>query len=152
MIRVNATGSSDAYNRIQLLALPHLDEKLSSRSSRLLHKICKACGTLPASYTIQPELTHVGEFERSGGFADVSKGEYRGRPVAIKHLRIGTKDEFDKVFKVGDCALPGSSQPLNFSPATLSGSSYLETLVPSEHLAAGGGFRGKESPTFPYYL
>jgi hypothetical protein len=84
--------------------LPQLDEKLCWRSSRLLYKICKACGILPASYLVQPELTHVGEFSRGGGFADVSKGEYRGRPVAIKHLRIGTKDEFDKVFKVGGCA------------------------------------------------
>jgi hypothetical protein len=86
----------------QFLTLPHVDEKVYRRSLRLLYKICKACGMLPASYGIQPELTRVGEFGWSGGFADVSKGEYRGRPVAIKHLRIGTKDEFDKVFKVSD--------------------------------------------------
>ena len=93
----------------QLLdALPHLDDKLSRRSSRLLYKISKACGTLPTSYFVQPGLTHVGEIGWYGGFADVSKGEYRGRPVAIKHLRIGTKDGFDKVFKVSDCARSGA--------------------------------------------
>ena len=98
-------GSSDADHQTQLLdTLPHLDEKLSRRSSRLLYKICKACGTLPTSYFVQPELTPVGEVGWCGGFADVSKGEYQGRPVAIKHLRIGTKDGFDKVFKVSDCA------------------------------------------------
>jgi len=55
---------------------------------------------LPASYVVQPELIRVGEYGWGGGFAGVSKGEYRGRPVAIKHLRIKTKDEFEKIFKV----------------------------------------------------
>ena len=32
----------------------------------------------------------------------MSKGEHQGHPVAIKHLKIGAKDEFDKVFKVSD--------------------------------------------------
>ena len=66
----------------------------------MLYKICKARGVLPASYDVQPELTHVGEFGWGGGFADVSKGEYRGRTVAIKHLRTKTEDEFDKIFEV----------------------------------------------------
>ena len=88
----------------QFLTLPHLDEKVYRRSLRLLYKICKACEMLPVSHTIQPELTHVGEFRRSGGFADVSKGEYRGHSVAIKHLRTGPRDEFHKVFKVSDCS------------------------------------------------
>jgi hypothetical protein len=98
---------SDGMLKIrQVLMFPHLDEKLSRRSSRLLYKICKASEILPTSYVVQPELTHIGEFGWSGGFADVSKGEHQGRPVAIKQLRIGTKDEFNKVFKVGRCTLP----------------------------------------------
>ena len=86
----------------QLLALPYVDQKLFRRCSRLLYKICKARGMLPVSYVIQPELTLVGEFGWSGGFADVSKGEYRGHSVAIKHLRIGGKGDFDDIFKVSD--------------------------------------------------
>ena len=136
----------------QLLTLPHLDEKVSRRSSRLLYKICKACGMLPASHVIQPELTRVGEFGWSGGFADVSKGEHQGRPVAIKHLRIGTKDEFTKIFKVSDCTLSGISRPPNSSPATLLRSSHLETVVPPEHPAAAGSFRVEEPLIFPYHL
>jgi hypothetical protein len=132
--------------------IPHLDKKLARWFSRLLYKICEACGMLPASYVVQPELTHVGEFEWSGGFADVSKGEYRGHPVAIKHLRIGTKDEFDKVFKVGDCARPGASQSLSFVSAALPGSSRLETLVAPEYLATGGSFCVKEPSVFPRHL
>ena len=107
---------------------------------------------LPASCVVQPELTHVGEFGWSGGFADVSKGEYLGRPVAIKHLRIGTKDEFDKVFKVGDCASPGASQSLSFVSAALSGSSRLETFVAPEYLTAGGSFCVEAPSIFPHHF
>jgi len=94
----------------QVLALPHLDERVSRRSSQLLYKICKARGMLPVSYVIQPEHTHVGEFGWGGGFADVSKGEYQGRSVAIKHLRVRTKDKFDNAFKVGN-----QNQPMHCS-------------------------------------
>jgi len=89
-----------------LISLPDPNEKLFRRCSRLLYKICKARGILPASCIIQPEDIHVDEFERSGGFADVSKGEYQGCPTAIKQLRIRirSKDEIDNVFKVGDRA------------------------------------------------
>jgi hypothetical protein len=146
-------GPPETDHHTQLLdTLPHLDEKLSRRSSRLLYKICKACGTLPTSYFVQPGLTHVGEVEWCGGFADVSKGEYRGRPVAVKHLRIGTMDGFDKVFKVSDCARPGALQSLSSHSETLPGSSHLETLVPPEYLAAAGSFRVEGPPTFPYHL
>jgi hypothetical protein len=136
----------------QLLTLPHLDEKPSRRFSRLLYNICKTHGILPASYAVPPGLTHVGEFGWSGGFADVSKGEHQGRPVAIKQLKIGTNDGFDKVFKVCDSARPGLLQQPNFSPATLSRSSHLETVVPPEHPAAVRSFRVEKPPTFPYHL
>jgi hypothetical protein len=136
----------------QLLTLPHLDEKVSRRSLRLLYKICKACGMVPASYVVQPELIRVGEFGWSGGFADVSRGEHQGRPVAIKHLRTGTKDEFDRIFKVGDCTLPGGLQSLSFCSATLSRGFHLETLISPEYLASVGSFCVKEPPTFPHHL
>jgi len=137
---------------MQFLTLHHLDERLFRRCSRLLYKICKARGILPASYVVQPELTQVGEFEWSGGFADVSKGEHRGGPVAIKHLRTVAKDEFDKIFKVGGRTRSGTLQLLSFNPATLSGSSHLETAVSSEHLASARGFRVQEPPIFPHHL
>ena len=89
--------------------MPNLDKKMLRRCSGLLYKLCKAREILPPSYAIQPELTNVGEFGWGGGFADVSKGEHQGRPVAIKHLRIGAKDEFDKVFKVSNRDRPGAS-------------------------------------------
>ena len=97
---VPTSSANHEIDFVQFLALPCLDQKLFRRCSRLLYKVCKARGMLPASYSIQPELTHVGEIGWGGGFADVSKGEHRGHSVAVKHLKIGTTDEFDKVFKV----------------------------------------------------
>ena len=99
---LNAHRPLNVDHVTQLLVLPHLDQKLFRRCSRLLYKICKTHGILPASYVVRPDLTNIGEFGWGGGFADVSKGEYRGDPVAIKHLRIKTRDEFDKIFKVSD--------------------------------------------------
>ena len=72
--------------------------------------------------------------------------------MAIKHLRIGTKDEFDKIFKVSDYTLsrPGYITLLiRVDPAALSGSSHLEALVASERLAPLGCFRIEGPPTFP---
>ena len=107
---------------------------------------------LPVSYSIQPELAHVGEIGWGGGFADVSKGEHRGRPVAVKHLKIRTADEFDKVFKVSNRTWPGTLRPLSFNPGALSGSSNLETPISSKCLALVGGFHVEESPVFPHHL
>ena len=107
---------------------------------------------LPASYSIQPELAHVGEIGWGGGFADVSKGEHWGRPVAVKHLKIRTADEFDKVFKVSNRTRPGTLRPLSFNPGTLSGSSNLETTISSKRLALVGGFHVEESPVFSHRL
>ena len=55
---------------------------------------------LPASYLLRQESIRVGNVRHYGGFADVSEGEYLGHRVAIKHLRIGTKDASNKIFKV----------------------------------------------------
>jgi len=106
---------------IQVLALPHLDERLFRRCSQLLYMICKAHGILPASHIVQPELIHGGEFEWGGGFADVGKGEYQGRPVAIKQLRIRikTEDEIHDIFKV--CTQPRLAGKITITYFQLSG-------------------------------
>ena len=36
-----------------------------------------------------------------GGFADVWKGEHRGRDVAVKVLRIYSNSDFQKILDVG---------------------------------------------------
>ena len=66
----------------------------------LLYKMCKACQILPASYTLREEFISVGNVRCYGGFADINEGEYLGRRVAVKHLRVRAKDTSDRVFKV----------------------------------------------------
>ena len=84
---------------------------------------------LPASYIVQPQFICVGEFGWGGGFAEVSKGDHRGCPVAIKHLRIGVKDDFDKIFKVSSHIRPAvpvaQSQPSGFVEKFSFGNVYL---------------------------
>lgn len=85
---------------MQALTLSELDGNLRRQCLHLLYKICKTCELLPASYVLRQELMYVGNVRCCGGFADVSEGEYLGRRVAIKHLRFGTEDALNKVFKV----------------------------------------------------
>jgi len=77
-----------------------MDGDLRKQCLHLLYKLCKAAELLPASYVLQQEHIRVGDAHRFGGFADVVEGEYMGCRVAIKHLRFGTKDPFNKIFKV----------------------------------------------------
>ena len=89
-----------AEHGIQGLALKELDGDLRRQCLHLLYKVCKACELLPTSYVLQQELIRIGSVRCCGGFADISEGEYLGRRVAIKNLRFGTRDAFDKIFKV----------------------------------------------------
>ena len=72
----------------------HLDKKLRRRSLRLIRKICEARAIVPSSYELEEEHIHIKEVQYHGGFADVSDGEYQGRAVAVKCLRM------NKSFKV----------------------------------------------------
>ena len=76
-----------------------LDEKLRHRILLLLSKICKARGIIPSSYRLQRDFTHIGRVCYHGGFADVTDGEYLGRPVAIKYLKMDEENS-DRIFKV----------------------------------------------------
>ncbi|KAF9783904.1 kinase-like domain-containing protein [Thelephora terrestris] len=82
----------------QVLMQSGLDTKLRQRSLRLIHKICEARRIIPSSYVLQEEHIRVGDIQYHGGFADVSDGEYQGRTVAIKHLRMNKADP-DRIFK-----------------------------------------------------
>ena len=93
-------GIGGADHGTQVITLPELDEKLRKQCLHLLYKICKAREMLPTSYVLQQEFTCISGVHYYGGFADVSEGEYLGCRVAIKHLRIGTKDPSNKIFKV----------------------------------------------------
>lgn len=65
---------------------------------RLIRKICKEQKVLPSSYILQGHV-RIERVYFFGGSADVSKGEYQGTTVAIKHLRTSEEDP-DGIFKV----------------------------------------------------
>jgi len=96
---------------------------------------------LPTSYVVQPEHIRVGEFRWKGGFADVGKGEHRGRPVAVKQLRTEWRDEFGNTFKVSNYTQLDRLHSLTLRLATLSGGTDLETPVSSKCITSVGGLR-----------
>ena len=114
---------------------------------RLLSKICKTRGIIPASYVLQPELVRVGKVRCGGGFADVSDGEYSGCSVAIKRLRT-SEGASDRTFKVRHVDL--IYYRFSSRPVVMSGDTCLETLVSSKYLASVGDFRICGSALFQY--
>jgi len=91
--------------RAQALARSCLESKLQQRGLRLLLKICKAHGIVPSSYILRQELVSVGLVYYRSTFTVVSNGEYSGRSVAIKHLKID-KGDTDTTFKVRSINFP----------------------------------------------
>lgn len=63
-----------------------------------LGKMCSQLKTLPDSIRIE-NYSDGGAFDR-GGFATVSRGEYQGRPVAIKTLHQYLADDPEELFCV----------------------------------------------------
>ena len=99
-VRFQHDGARGTELGVQALGLPELVGNLRKQCLHLLYKVCKACELLPTSYVLRQAFMRVGKVRCCSGFADVSEGEYLGRRVAIKHLRFGTEDAFNKVFKV----------------------------------------------------
>ena len=94
-----ASRLGDLEFQLQVLTQSLLDDKLRHRILLLLSKICKARGIIPSSYLLQRDFTHIGRVCYHGGFADVTDGEYLGRPVAIKYLKMDEENS-DRIFKV----------------------------------------------------
>lgn len=60
----------------------------TSKARRLIGKLAKACDKLPSSLMISG-VTERDEYASfCGGFGDVFKAMYQGKPVALKHMRM----------------------------------------------------------------
>jgi hypothetical protein len=69
---------------------------------KLFNKLCKMCSrhrVIPESMHIPDCLKGSVEVER-GGFADVSRGTYRGRRVAIKVVRVCITSDLGVILSV----------------------------------------------------
>ena len=68
----------------------------------MLNKLCKTCSrhrVIPKSMHIPDCSKDSVEVER-GGFADVSRGTYQGRQVAIKVVRVYITSDLDIILSV----------------------------------------------------
>jgi len=75
--------------------------RLHAQCLHALRKLCGRSGTLPTVCMLSEDLERDGtEACTSGGFADVWLGKYKGRPVALKVLRIYGGDNIKAVKKV----------------------------------------------------
>jgi len=66
----------------------------------ILGKICRRFKTIPDSVRIEGSLDGPMSEEYGGGFATVFRGEYRGRPVAIKTVHLYLTSNLEKCFSV----------------------------------------------------
>jgi len=69
---------------------------------KLFNKLCKKCSRhriIPHSMLI-PECSEDSEEVECGGFANVSRGTYEGRQVAIKVVRMYLTSDLDTIRSV----------------------------------------------------
>ena len=81
----------------QALDFPGLQPLLRGGCLRALYQICGRHALLPRSLQIPPCHNRSDTPLYRGGFADVWKGEHKGRNVAIKVLRIYSTSDVDKI-------------------------------------------------------
>lgn len=95
-----------------------------------LHKICAQQALLPQSVQIiAPDYKRFYDPQRYGGRADIWKGDYQGRKVAAKVLRVYVSSNLDNIISVCHCLKPSRSigACANRSGAgILQGSCYVE--------------------------
>ncbi|KAF9646803.1 kinase-like protein [Thelephora ganbajun] len=81
----------------EALDLPGLSSRLRRKCLSVLCKICGRQALLPRSLQIPLCYDRSDTPLYQGGYADVWKGEHRGRPVAVKALRVYSTSDFDKI-------------------------------------------------------
>ena len=84
----------------QALDLPGLPPRLRRRGLNALCHICDGQALLPRSLQIPLCYNRLEVPRYRGGYADVWMGDYRGRRVAAKVLRVHSMSDFDKIRRV----------------------------------------------------
>ena len=85
----------------QALDVPDFPSQLRGKC---LSGLCWTCGRhalLPKSLQIPLSYNRSDYPLYRGGYADVWKGEYQGRHVAVKVLGVSSGSDFDKIMSVG---------------------------------------------------
>ena len=98
------TLSPRACSPDQALDLPNLPPRLRRKCLSALCRICGRQALLPKSLQIPLCYDRSDTPLYRGGYADVWKGEYQGRSVAVKVLRVYSTSDFEKITCVGSTA------------------------------------------------
>ena len=88
-----------------------LELELRNVAFGVLTRLCDRIGHLPNSYLLSDGIDLSGIPSASGRCADLRRGMFEGRSVAVKSIRVSEADDKVKVRKVGDQATtsrPGS--------------------------------------------
>jgi len=84
----------------QALDRPDISPQTREHCLRTLCKLCGRHALLPTTLKTPISFERTGDALYRGGFADVWKGEYRGRDVAVKVIRIYSNSELQRVIGV----------------------------------------------------
>ena len=109
----------------QALALPDLLPWLRKKCLSVLCRICGRQALLPRSLRVPLCYDRSDNPLYRGGYADVWKGEHRGRHVAVKVLRVYSMGDSDKITSV------------RFSACSKACVDWLTELTPVEVLQGG---------------
>ena len=108
----------------------------------MLRKMCLEHKRLPPSYTITDELRWIGDYAYgAGGNADVWRGGYQDTKVAIKVLRVNSKNlsRLEKVRPFASILLNKNAECVDESEiGTLSRSGPMEAIQTPEPATVGG--------------
>ena len=93
-------GSGLTYSINQALDMPNLSPWAQNQCLRPLYRTCGRHALLPKAMEIPICYDPTGNALYSGGYADVWKGQYRGRDVAVKVIRTFSNSDLAKVIGV----------------------------------------------------
>ena len=90
------------YIPLVMQALDDLDfsPQIRKKYARLLYEMCAGRSLLPKSLQTEVGYNQLDRPHHRGGFADVWKGTYGDREVAVKVLRIDLGSDLQKITRV----------------------------------------------------
>ena len=88
------------YSVNQALDMPDLSPWARNQCLRPLYRTCGRYALLPKTMEIPICYDRTGDALYSGGYADVWKGQYLGRDVAVKVIRTYSSSDLEKVIGV----------------------------------------------------
>ena len=115
-----------------------LPRRIYWRCLRYSYRICGSQSLLPKSLAIPICYNPMETPQCHGGFGDVWKGEYDGREVAAKALRIYLSSDLVRIRRVGFCrTLPLANKLTVARTEVLQGSDDMEHPSSSKRIATG---------------